>query len=54
MPIHDQAKEVTLVKKFEREFKRAITISSEKRVGELVKLTQELKFPECLLSIMTV
>ena len=44
MPIHDQAKEVTLVKKFERGIVREpITISSEKRVGELVKLTQELK-----------
>ena len=55
MPIHDQAKEVTLVKKFESGIVREpITISSEKRVGELVKLTQELKFPECLLSIMTI
>ena len=44
MPIHDQAKEVTLVKKFESGIVREpITISSEKRVGELVKLTQELK-----------
>ena len=41
MPIHDQAKEVTLVKKFESGIVREpITISSEKRVGELVKLTQ--------------
>ena len=44
MPIHDQAQEVTLVKKFESGIVREpITISSEKRVGELVKLTQELK-----------
>ncbi len=44
MPIHDQAKEVTLVKKFESGIVREpITISSEKSVGELVKLTQELK-----------
>ena len=44
MPIHDQAKEVTLVKKLESGIVREpITISSEKRVGELVKLTQELK-----------
>ena len=44
MPIHDQVKEVTLVKKFESGIVREpITISSEKRVGELVKLTQELK-----------
>ena len=44
MPIHDQAKEVILVKKFESGIVREpITISSEKRVGELVKLTQELK-----------
>ena len=44
MPIHDQAKEVTLVKKFESGIVREpITISSEKRVGELVKLTKELK-----------
>ena len=44
MPIHDQAKEVTLVKKFESGIVREpITISSGKRVGELVKLTQELK-----------
>ena len=44
MPIHDQAKEVTLVKKFESGIVREpITISSDKRVGELVKLTQELK-----------
>ena len=44
MPIHDQAKEVALVKKFESGIVREpITISSEKRVGELVKLTQELK-----------
>ena len=47
MPIHDQAKEVTLVKKFESGIVREpITISSEKRVGELVKLTQELKISE--------
>ena len=44
MPIHDQAKEVTLVKKFESGIVREpITISSDKKVGELVKLTQELK-----------
>ena len=44
MPIHDQAKEVTLVKKFESGIVREpITISSDKKVGELIKLTQELK-----------
>ena len=44
MPIQDQAKEVTLVKKFESGIVREpITISSEKKVGELIKLTQELK-----------
>ena len=44
MPIHDQAKEVALVKKFESGIVREpITISSDKKVGELVKLTQELK-----------
>ena len=44
MPIQDQAKEVKLVKKFESGIVREpITISSEKKVGELIKLTQELK-----------
>ena len=44
MTIHDQAKEVTLVKKFESGIVREpITISSDKKVGELIKLTQELK-----------
>ena len=41
--ISDQAKEVSLVKKFESGVVRdPITISSKKSVGELVKLTQEL------------
>ena len=41
--IADQAKEVSLVKKFESGVVRdPITISSKKSVGELVKLTQEL------------
>ena len=41
--ISDQAKEVSLVKKFESGVVRdPITISSKKSVGELIKLTQDL------------
>ena len=41
--ITDQAKEVSLVKKFESGVVRdPITISSKKSVGELIKLTQDL------------
>ncbi len=43
MSIADQAKEVSLVKKFESGVVRdPITISSKKNVGELIKLTQDL------------
>ena len=43
LPIKEQAKEVSLVKKFESGVVRdPITISSNKSVGELIKLTQDL------------
>tara|TARA_Y100000817_G_C16847874_1_gene540798 strand:+ start:223 stop:1689 length:1467 start_codon:yes stop_codon:yes gene_type:complete len=44
LPIVDQAREVASVKKFESGIVRdPITISSNKTVGELIKLTQELQ-----------
>ena len=44
LPILDQAREVASVKKFESGIVRdPITISSNKTVGELIKLTQELQ-----------
>ena len=43
LPIKEQAKEVSVVKKFESGVVRdPITISSNKSVGELIKLTQDL------------